>query len=148
MSLFGPKIVKSTHYKTPDNPQGAFVKPPRASVGRWTVDKLKQAASATGRKLLVDPVTGKIQNMKAVQRVAAYKANLAANGNGCPQCGKVARKGYFCRGCALGVAAQLGSFGDGSENSLHDSKGQNKNGIRYRADGSRIFPHDADWHTG
>lgn len=148
MSLFGSKPVKSTRLKSEANPQGLFVKPPRASAGRWTVDMLKRAASATGRKLVVDPVSGKIQNMRAVRAVQAYKANMAANGQACPQCGKASRKGYFCRGCALGVAAQLGSFGDSPENSLHDLKGQNKNGIRYRADGSRIFPHDADWHTG
>lgn len=146
MGWLSPKTVRSSHYRTHDNPTGHFTKPPRVSMGRWTIEKLKRAAAAAGRKLIVDPVTGRIDNASAVKKVRAYRDNLRANGKACPQCGvAVSRKGFFCRRCAPGVAASYSGMDEGDLDSLYDAEGRNRNGIRYRGDGTRIFPHDSDW---
>lgn len=61
----------------------------------------------------------------------------------CSHCKRPLKRGKCKNGsCKLKNKAQDTISDAGS---LHDSQGRNRNSIRHRADGSRIFPGDRDW---
>lgn len=70
---------------------------------------LTRLAKKTGKKLVVDPLTGKILELARVKAVREYRKQLAKNKRLCVVCNKepMVRPGYVHPGCAMQLLGQI-----------------------------------------
>jgi hypothetical protein len=88
------------------------------------------------------------RHSSAPARIAGTRIKERLANHECPGCGK---SGSAHPKCVKGiVSSELGEYVLTAnelkeQRSIYDSQGRNRNGIRYRADGSRIWQGDKDW---
>lgn len=166
MGLFGPKEYDPADVRakknTPKREKIQRYKPSKRDLANMAkaLPKLTgKAAITVPLRLIVDPTTGVIKNMRAVKAVGTYRDRLKEGK--CPGCGKgMQRGGAFCLSCARADADTFKSVDDRKDAERALTKalgGQNPLGICYYPDGhpqagQRVFEHDYDklakWQQG